>query len=245
MTAPIRGVVLDIEGTVAPLSYVADVLFPYARERLAEFLARRWGDAALRDARELVARDAGAASFAAWAGAAAEVEQRTKLIAHLHHLMAADAKATGLKAVQGLIWEEGYGAGELRSALFADVAAALRGWHARGVQLRVYSSGSVAAQKVFFAHTDAGDLTPLFAGHHDTTTGAKREAGSYRRIVADMGLAAGEVLFVSDVVAELDAARAAGLRTALAVRPGNPPVADAAGHAVVTSLGEIEVSAAD
>jgi enolase-phosphatase E1 len=236
-----RGIVLDIEGTVAPIAYVTEVLFPFARQHLADFLARRRGDAALREALALVAADAGAGSFREWAGDAGEEEQRRKLIAHLHNLMDADAKATGLKAVQGLIWEEGYRSGQLRSVLFPDVPAALRAWHARGVQLLIYSSGSVAAQRVFFAHTTDGDLTPLFAGYHDTTTGPKREAASYERITAAMGLPAGEVLFVSDVVAELAAAARAGLRTALAVRPGNAPVGDAGRHPVIASLLEIEL----
>jgi enolase-phosphatase E1 len=237
---PCRGVLLDIEGTVAPLQFVTLILFPFARRQLGEFLERRWDDPAVGSACAQVARDAGADSLAAWAGTPDDAPQLARLVEHLHRLMDGDVKATGLKQLQGLIWEEGYAAGQLRSAVFADVPAALRDWAGRGIQARIYSSGSVTAQQVFFRHTEFGDLTPLLAGFYDTTTGPKREPGSYSRIVADMGLAAGEVLFVSDVVAELDAARAAGLQTALAVRPGNPPVPGPIEHPIVCSLAEVE-----
>jgi enolase-phosphatase E1 len=123
--------------------------------------------------------------------------------------------------LQGLIWEQGFRDGALRSTLFDDVPAALQAWHAAGIDMRIYSSGSVHAQKLFFAHTEAGDLTPLFSGYYDTTIGSKREAASYTTIAADCQTTAESILFISDVVAELDAAHQAGLQTMLAIRPGN------------------------
>jgi enolase-phosphatase E1 len=158
-------------------------------------------------------------------------------------LMDADAKATGLKELQGLIWQQGYDAGLLTSHVYPDVPAALQRWVKQGIDVHVYSSGSVGAQRVFFANTVAGDLRPYLRGHYDTTVGAKRDAESYRKIVADMKLSADCVLFLSDVVPELDAAAAAGLRTALVVRPQNAPVVAPHAHPVVTDFGQIEIAA--
>lgn len=137
-----------------------------------------------------------------------------------------------------MIWEEGYRSGELRGHVYPDVPGALAAWRAAGVRLRVFSSGSVQAQKLLFGHTEHGDLTPLFEGFHDTTTGPKREPGSYAAIAAAYGLAAGKILFLSDVREELDAAAEAGMRTGLLVRPGNRP-AEPGGHAVYGSFAEL------
>jgi enolase-phosphatase E1 len=218
-----RGILLDIEGTVAPISFVTETLFPFAHRELAGFLARRWDDPAVQRGCEFVARDAGATSFAEWSGGGEPAEQQARLVQHLHQLMDSDIKATGLKELQGLIWDEGYRAGLLRSPVYPDVVEALQGWQRMGLQVRIYSSGSVAAQKKFFAKSEAGDLTPLLAGFHDTTTGPKREASSYARIAQEMGIASQEILFISDVVAELEAASSAGLAAVLAIRPGNAP----------------------
>src|SRR5262249_52930599 len=145
-------------------------------------------------------------------------------------LMDADAKATGLKQLQGLIWQRGFESGELKAHVFDDVPPALTAWNAAGKDVRIYSSGSVQAQKLFFGHTIAGNLLPQFRGHYDTTTGPKKEADSYRRIAADFKLPPSDILFLSDIVAELDAARAAGLKTALCIRPGNAPAQNSAGE---------------
>ncbi len=237
-----RGILLDVEGTTSSVAFVYEVLFPYARRALADFLARRWQDAAVGRACELVARDAGAPSFAAWVGPSTTPEAaRQRVVAEVNRLMDGDVKATGLKELQGLIWKEGYDSGELRSHVYPDVAPALKRWAERGVDLRIFSSGSVAAQKVFFAHTEAGDLLALFRGHYDTTLGPKREAASYRRIADDMGLPPADLMFLSDVAAELDAAEAAGMRPVLVVRPGNAPVAETM-HPAVTDFGEIVFS---
>jgi enolase-phosphatase E1 len=153
--------------------------------------------------------------------------------------MDGDVKATGLKQLQGLIWETGYRSGVLRSHVFPDVRAALSSWRAAGLELSVYSSGSVAAQRLFFQHTIEGDLSGSFRAHYDTTTGPKREPSSYRTIAADMGIAASEILFLSDVPQELDAARTAGMAAVLVERPSNAPVAADVPHPRITFLGQI------
>lgn len=231
-----RVILLDIEGTVSPLAFVHEVMFPYARQRLASFLIARWHTPEVLAVARQMAHDAGFASFAEWCPPSVKPEVFTAEEAL--KLMDADIKATGLKMLQGLIWEQGFRDGALRSTLFDDVPAALQAWHAAGIDQRIYSSGSVHAQKLFFAHTEAGDLTPLFSGYYDTTIGSKREAESYRRIAADCQTDAKDILFVSDVVAELDAAQEAGMNTRLAVRPGNltPPVN---AHQSMVSLAEV------
>jgi enolase-phosphatase E1 len=231
-----RLVLLDIEGTVSPLAYVHEVMFPFARAGVRPFLEANVARPEVVAALDQMAVDAGAASFAAWCPSAAEPVPW--IVAQVHALMDADVKATGLKQLQGLIWEGGFHRGALRSVLFADVAGALRRWHADGVELRIYSSGSVQAQRLFFAHTEAGDLTPLLNGFYDTKIGGKKSSASYAAIAADAGRAPEAILFLSDVVEELDAARAAGLATALALRPGNraqPPHT----HPTFTSLEQI------
>jgi enolase-phosphatase E1 len=217
-------ILLDIEGTVSPLAFVHDVMFPYARQRAGGYVVTHWGAAVIAQ----LAQDAGVAAFASPAEAEAAV----------YRLMDADAKVTGLKHVQGMIWEEGFRNGELRSTLFDDVPQALAEWGRMGREIRIYSSGSVHAQKLFFAHTGSGDLTPHFSGYYDTTTGSKREAASYAAIAADCGLPTEQILFVSDLVEELNAARSAGMFTALAIRPGNKPVPPH-DHPVITTFSEI------
>jgi enolase-phosphatase E1 len=203
------------------------------------FLEAHWGRPELARVLDQMAADTGCASYAEWCPhAGSPTEAEPWIVAQVHALMDRDVKATGLKQLQGLIWEGGFHSGALRSALFPDVAPALRAWAKAGVQMRIYSSGSTHAQRLFFAHTEAGDLTPLLSGYHDTTTGPKKAAASYTAIAADADVAPGEILFLSDVTEELDAARAAGLQTALAIRPGNREMA-AGGHPQFTSLEEI------
>ncbi|HEY7410705.1 MAG TPA: acireductone synthase [Vicinamibacteria bacterium] len=231
-----RALLLDIEGTTTPLSFVADVLFPYARVRLAGFLARRGADPDVRaDLARLRAEHAAdvhaGASPPPWEGGGEGA------LAYLGFLMDRDRKSTGLKALQGRIWEEGYRAGELRSTLYEDVPRAFARWRGQGRTLAVYSSGSVQAQKLLFAHTTAGDLTAHLSAFFDTTTGPKKEAGSYRAVARALGLEAGAVLFLSDVAAELDAARAAGTDTALCVREAAAPPSSS--HRVIATFDEV------
>jgi len=156
--------------------------------------------------------------------------------------MDGDVKATGLKQLQGLIWEAGFTSGELKAHVYDDVPPALSAWNQAGLDLRVYSSGSVQAQKLFFGHTIAGNLLPLFRGHYDTTTGPKKQSSSYTAIAAAFALPPQEILFLSDVPAELEAAKEAGLQTALVLRPGNAAVKPGHGHQEIGSFAEITIA---
>lgn len=229
MARETRAVLTDIEGTTTSISFVYDVLFPYAAARLDEYCSQPDPGPELAEAlarlRREHAREPGLPPF----GNGADYARR---------LMAEDRKSTGLKLLQGVIWEEGYRMGELCSHVFPDVPPALAAWKSAGLRLRIFSSGSVHAQKLLFAHTEAGDLTPLFEGYHDTTTGPKREAASYAAIAEVYALPAGEILFLSDVREELDAAAGAGMRTGMLVRPGNRP-AEPGAHPVYRDFGEI------
>lgn len=231
-----RLILLDIEGTVSPLAFVHEVMFPYAKEHVESFLTAYGEAPAVQQAMEQMARDAGSRSLVEWCPRGEDVH--ACVVREVRRLMAADVKATGLKLLQGLIWEQGFHNGELRSTLFEDVPDALKNWQTAGMDLRIYSSGSVHAQKLFFTHTEAGDLTPLFTGYYDTTIGSKREGTSYTAIAQDCGMESQEILFISDVVEELEAARKAGMMTALALRPGNKPV-PANDHLSLTSFSQI------
>lgn len=204
-------ILTDIEGTTSSISFVKDVLFPYARERLPAFVAAHGDDPDVRVLLDQVATEHGAMC------------QDAMIVETLQGWIDEDRKHTVLKALQGMIWNDGYARGDFTAPLYPDVAPALRAWHAEGHPLAVYSSGSVPAQKLLFSHSDAGDLAPLFSDYFDTEVGHKREAGSYRRIVERLGRAPQEIVFLSDVVEELDAAREAGMRTVLLDRREDYP----------------------
>jgi enolase-phosphatase E1 len=202
LSAAIRvpaAVVVDIEGTVGSIRFVKDVLFPYARSRLRPFVLAHQTQPEVARQLEAVRAETGIADIDG------QIEQ-------LERWSDADRKITPLKALQGLVWAGGYASGELVAHLYDDAIAALQRWAAAGIPVYVYSSGSIAAQKLYFAHTSAGDLTPGLAGYFDTTTGPKQEAASYRRIGAAIGRRAGDLLFLSDVASELEAAAAAGFQ---------------------------------
>ncbi|MFZ4734212.1 MAG: acireductone synthase [Pirellulales bacterium] len=231
-----RGILLDVEGTTSSISFVYDVLFRFAREHVGGFLASRADDPVVR----LLAADIRAEDRAAAGAGAAEPEdwQAATATAALS-LMDRDSKCTPLKMLQGMIWRQGFESGALVSHVYDDVPAALEDWATSGLDVRIYSSGSVEAQRLFFGHSAHGDLTPWLRGHYDTTTGPKRDPESYRRIAADMGIEPRQILFISDIGAELDAARAAGMATALAERPGNHPVESLAAHDPIGSFADI------
>jgi len=211
----VRVVVTDIEGTTSSIDFVHKTLFPYSRTRLRAFLHAHASDTAVR----------------ACLGEVEAIEGRTLSIDEaasiLERWIDEDRKVTPLKTLQGLIWAQGYAAGELKGHVYDDTPVALRRWHAQGRKLYVYSSGSVDAQKLIFGHTDHGDLTPLFSGYFDTRVGGKREADSYRAILRQIGHPAREVLFLSDVGEELDAARAAGMQTLQLIRDEKAKPSDA------------------
>lgn len=223
----VRAILTDIEGTTSSLSFVKDVLFPYARKRLADYVSRHAHEPALArllaDARAII-------------GGNPSDEQ---VVAQMLRWIDEDRKLTPLKALQGLIWEDGYRQGHFQGHVYDDAVRQLRAWHARGLRLYVYSSGSVLAQKLLFSHTAYGDLTPLFAGFFDTTIGGKREAASYRAIAAAVALPAESIVFLSDVREELDAARAAGMQTRWLVREGTLD-ADPA-HPQARSFDELDI----
>jgi len=226
----IRAIVTDIEGTTSSISFVKDVLFPYAREHLPAFIATHADQPDVQHWLHETAKEAGLFS----------ASQR-ELIALLQRWIDEDRKATPLKALQGLIWEQGYRSGEYQAHVYTDVAPKLREWKHAGVDLYVYSSGSVTAQKLFFAHSDAGDLTPLFSGYFDTEIGPKREAKSYTCIAIAIGRPADEILFLSDVAEELDAARGAGMHTMLLARA--PAVCPPAGtHPCVSDFAAVALA---
>lgn len=219
--SPIQAVLTDIEGTTTPIAFVHDVLFPYARAQLPAFLAQ----------------SAARPDVVAELAAVARLAPGQPALSALLGWMDQDAKITPLKAIQGLLWRDGYESGALHGAVYADVPPHLRAWAARGLALMVYSSGSVEAQHLLFRHSDAGDLTGLFRAYFDTRTGPKREAGSYAAIAATAGMAPGSILFLSDIGAELDAARAAGCRTCQIIRPGDG-TAGAGGHPQAVDFGD-------
>lgn len=208
----IRCVVMDIEGTILPITFVRDTLFPYAHRQLDRFLGdhrddrdvRRW----LLLCQDTVAQEEGIRP----------AEDRLPGILQLW--MAQDRKHTGLKGLQGLIWEEGYRNGAFAPELYDDVTDTLLAWHAGGLQLALYSSGSEQAQRLLLTHTATGDLTGLFTHYFDTEIGPKADAASYRRIAGQLALPPGTILFLSDVEAELNAAAMAGFQAMQIVRPG-------------------------
>jgi len=220
---------LDIEGTTSSIVFVHDVMFPFAKRELRGFLDEHFEDAELAPTWDAVAKGVGAANLDKLARhlnlPPKEALERTAI-----RLMDADAKSTGLKDLQGKIWRRGFESSELKAHVYDDVPPALKRWKDAGLVVYIYSSGSVAAQQLFFGHTVSGDLRPFLSGHFDTTTGPKKEPESYRKIATAIGQSPASILFFSDVVAELDAARSAGMQTGLMLRPGNAPVDGDHGH---------------
>ncbi|WP_426991846.1 acireductone synthase [Methylomonas sp. CM2] len=206
----IEAIVTDIEGTTSSLSFVKEVLFPYARTHLADYVASHADEPQVRTLLDDAAQLMGG------------TPDRAAIVEQLRAWIDADQKITPLKSLQGLIWLDGYRNGDFTGHIYEDAVRNLKAWHAQGYQLYVYSSGSVQAQKLLFGHSDFGDLTPLFSGYFDTHIGGKREADSYRRIAAALGFPADRILFLSDIREELDAAREAGMATRWLVREQVP-----------------------
>jgi enolase-phosphatase E1 len=224
----IEAVLTDIEGTTSSISFVHEVLFPYAREHLADYVREHREDPQVSDILSAVERETG------------HQLSTEQAIDTLIGWIDADRKITPLKALQGLIWESGYHRGHFHGHVYEDTVTALRQWHDQGIRLYVYSSGSVYAQTLLFAHTPWGDLTPLFSGYFDTRTGAKSESSSYARICDELGIEPGTMLFCSDTQSELDAARAAGVKTCRFIRDSATACDDS--HPVVTSFEEVDLS---
>ena len=232
MDKAIRAILLDIEGTTTPISFVHDVLFPYSRLHLQSFLEQH------RESPEVLSDLA--LLHEEHAADLKEGKEPPSLVEpYLYRLIEEDRKSPALKSLQGKIWQQGYSDGSLHSSVFGDVPLALESWKKNNINVSIFSSGSVLAQKLLFAHTDAGDLTKFINNYFDTGVGKKTEAESYRKIAGALKLAPGQIHFSSDVLNELDAAAHAGMKTSLCIRPGNPVQTSASKHRTIRSFAEL------
>lgn len=225
-------IVVDIEGTTSRSAYVYDVLFPYATARFDDWLSAHADDPAVRQIVDQVGAEIGVTD-----------PTRDQVVRTLTEWVAEDRKVTPLKTLQGLIWQEGFDSGELVSDFYPDALDALAAWHDSGLPMSVYSSGSILAQRNWYAHSPAGDLAPWISGYYDTANaGPKREASSYAAIAAAIGAAPESLLFCSDVVAELDAARRAGWQVVRVRRPGEPHAIGDSAYPEVAEMTAISVN---
>lgn len=236
----IRCLLLDIEGTTTPIDFVFKTLFPFASAHVETFLRSHSASFEVQEIiAELRSTWSGAASSGApvWVESTAD-EKLSSAAAYIRWLISRDSKITPLKTLQGKIWEEGFRNGELKGEIYSDVAPALVRWRAQNKAMAIFSSGSVLAQKLLFAHSTAGDLSEFLSTYFDTTTGPKREPSSYQKIAAALQLSPPQILFISDVPAELDAARAVHLHTAHSLRPGIAAQSNPS-HSVVRTFDEV------
>ena len=231
---PPRLFLLDVEGTVAPISLIYDQMFPYARAHFERFLQLQCGDPGVAADLAMLAEESGSETDTT-APKFTTPEYWDEAIPYLNWLMDRDRKSTALKSLQGRIWQRGFESDELKGTLFDDVPPAMERWSS-AAHVAIYSSGSVAAQMLLFRHSTFGDLTPLISGYFDTRTGPKTAIASYESIAGAMGCEPREIMFFSDVVRELDPAREAGCHTRLVMREGNTPVEDAHGHRRIKSF---------
>ncbi len=234
-TEHIRGILLDIEGTTTPIDFVYGTLFPYVREQLADFLKNNSSDPEVRQIVRALKIEH-------------ESDTRSNLmtphwsdqpIEYINWLMDQDRKITPLKALQGRIWLEGYQSGRIQGQVFPDVAAALHRWYEKSFDIRIFSSGSTLAQRLLFSSTADGNLSPWIKDHFDTNIGAKIDPASYTAIACAFELKPRQILFISDVTRELDAARQSGMKTLLCMRPGNHPQV-MHDHRAISSFEEIQ-----
>ena len=235
---------LDIEGTTCPITFVSGVLFPYAKAELAQFLAGQHHEtsvqALISDAWQEWRRDPDPTSQSLLHSAPHEKEdtEHRAIIQYLQHLIEIDRKSTALKDLQGKIWKQGYENGQIQTALFSETITSLKSWSKAGLKLAVYSSGSIAAQQLLYTYTSEGDLRQLFCGWFDTHTGNKKDPSSYRLIAQELQAKPEQVCFISDSRAECDAAAEAGLSTLFSLRPGNPDQ-DSGNHPVIADLSDV------
>ncbi|XP_002528256.2 probable bifunctional methylthioribulose-1-phosphate dehydratase/enolase-phosphatase E1 [Ricinus communis] len=240
-------IVLDIEGTTTPITFVADVLFPYARDNVGRHLYATYETAETQDDIKLLrtqveddlARGVNEAVSIPPDDAGKE-EVIAALVANVEAMIKADRKITALKQLQGHIWRTGFQNNELEGVVYDDVPEALEKWHALGIKVYIYSSGSRLAQRLIFGKTNYGDLRKYLSGFFDTTVGNKRETRSYIEISESVGVdRPSEILFVTDVVQEAVAAKGAGLEAVISIRQGNAPLPENHGFKTINSLSEI------
>ncbi|GMP65813.1 hypothetical protein CsSME_00026454 [Camellia sinensis var. sinensis] len=242
-----RCVLLDIEGTTTPISFVSDVLFPYARDNVGRHLDATYDTAETQDDIKLLRFQVQDDLEQGIAGAvpipsddAGKEEIIPALVANVEAMIKADRKITALKQLQGHIWRTGFQNNELEAVVFDDVPEALEKWHALGIKVYIYSSGSRLAQRLIFGNTNYGDLRKYLCGFFDTIVGNKKETTSYAEISESVGVdRPSEILFVTDVYQEAIAAKAAGLEVIISVRPGNGPLPENHGFKTVNSFAEI------
>jgi enolase-phosphatase E1 len=230
-----KAILTDIEGTTTPIDFVLKTLFPYSKQRIGKFVETHFGKLHT-EITELVEESSKDTSYTI----PVDPTEPGSVSAYLEHLIDLNRKSTPLKSIQGRIWQEGYESGELRSIVFDDVPRTFKRWHTAGIVISVFSSGSVLAQELLFKYTDHGDLTRYISNYFDTTTGGKLDAKSYKQIAEDLAREPDELLFCSDILGELDAARAAGYETVLTIRKGNAEIEADVTHRAITSFDELE-----
>ena len=223
-------ILTDIEGTTSSISFVKDVLFPFARERIGDFVRANRHDPAVAAEIAATAREAGV-----------DASDLDAVVRVLLQWIDEDRKATPLKALQGMVWKDGYRNRDFVAHVYDDAHESLKRWKAQGRRLYIYSSGSIPAQKLYFAHTAHGDLTPLFSDYFDTTSGGKREAASYRRIAEAIGAPPSDIVFLSDIEAELDAAADAGMATRWLRRETDEPPPPGSRHQSAASFADLDL----
>jgi methylthioribulose 1-phosphate dehydratase/enolase-phosphatase E1 len=236
-----KAIVLDIEGTVAPISFVADVMFPYARDNVRQHLQEHYHSQEAQadiDAIRQQAADDGAAAIPD--GAAGKDSVIEAVVSWVHAAIAADRKIGPLKQLQGHVWRSGFKSGKMVAQLFRDVPDAMVEWRNAGIKTYIYSSGSREAQHLFFGCSQVGDLRPYLSGFFDTTSGPKVDASSYKNILLTLGVnEPQQVLFATDVLAEAQAAQAAGWQAVLVDRPGNKPLPEEHGFRVIETMSQL------
>ena len=229
-----EAILLDIEGTTTSIDFVLETLFPYSKERIGKYVELHF-DALKSEINQLVEESSQDETYTV----PFDPAEPGSVSSYLEFLIGENRKSTPLKTIQGRVWQEGYESGELVSQVFDDVPGALGRWAESGKQIAIFSSGSILAQQLLFRHTDHGDLTAYIERYFDTTTGPKREPASYARIADELGRAAQEVTFLSDIPEELAAASNAGMRAVLVIRPGNKAVEDSGRHRAVTNFDDV------
>ncbi|XP_029406152.2 enolase-phosphatase E1 isoform X1 [Bactrocera dorsalis] len=221
----VKLILSDIEGTTTSISFVKDVLFPYAKTHSKAFLEESWNNpetqSIVQDLRKL-------SEYKDYLGPVDEQPTASpgNVASFVNFLIEKDLKVGPLKTLQGLVWAKGYANGNIKGHIYADVLPAFKRWHEAGLRLAIYSSGSVKAQQLLFGQSEMGNLLPYVSGHYDTAVGHKQEKESYVNIAKDLDLPAEDILFLTDVVKEAEAARDAGMQVALLNRPGNAPLTD-------------------